>query len=268
MSYIYCYTNKKTGRTYVGLTNNIERRKREHHSHAFNPNSKEYDYLFHKKLREYGEENFTFSILEETTDDKIKEAECFWIKKMHSHVSENGYNLTWGGDNNNSAYYDKDIDNIKKDIKQGISFDKIHKKYGISIPHISAINHGTYYHDDNEKYPLYQYYKNKEEINYIKDLIKNAPKTLKEIAEETGMSYSTIKKINSGALSHDNNEDYPLRKKDLKALRADKIKQMLLNNCSNNEIIIATGVSESTIKRINNGITHHDDNLIYPLRNL
>lgn len=63
MNYIYCYTNKINGHKYVGQTNNIERRKREHLSDANNPNSKEYNYLFHKKLREYGEDNFIFSIL-------------------------------------------------------------------------------------------------------------------------------------------------------------------------------------------------------------
>ena len=68
MNYIYCYTNKINGHKYVGKTNNLERRKREHRSNANNPLSKEYNYLFHRKLREYGEENFIFSILQELED--------------------------------------------------------------------------------------------------------------------------------------------------------------------------------------------------------
>ena len=51
MNYIYCYTNKINGHKYVGKTNNLERRKREHRSNANNPLSKEYNYLFHRKLR-------------------------------------------------------------------------------------------------------------------------------------------------------------------------------------------------------------------------
>ena len=114
MNYIYCYTNKINGKKYVGQTNNIERRKREHISVAFNPNSKDYEYLFHKKLREYGLDNFIFSILEETTEDKVNEAEQFWIKELHSYVQENGYNLTLGGGQLCSvSLYDSDIKNIK-----------------------------------------------------------------------------------------------------------------------------------------------------------
>lgn len=40
--YIYKYTNKVTGNSYIGKTNNIERRKREHKSNAYNSNSSFY----------------------------------------------------------------------------------------------------------------------------------------------------------------------------------------------------------------------------------
>ena len=40
MNYIYCYTNKINGHQYVGQTNDVERRKREHRSCASNEKSK------------------------------------------------------------------------------------------------------------------------------------------------------------------------------------------------------------------------------------
>lgn len=58
MNYIYCYTNKINGHQYVGQTNDVNRRQREHRSCATNKDSKQYLDLFHSKLREYGEENF------------------------------------------------------------------------------------------------------------------------------------------------------------------------------------------------------------------
>ena len=269
MNYIYCYTNKINGHKYVGQTNNIERRRREHRSNANNPNSAEYNYLFHQKLREYGEENFIFSILEETTVDKIDEAEQYWIKEMHSYVRENGYNLTQGGNPSLAeSIYEKDIEDIKREIKQGISYSKISDKYGISISHISAINHGNYYYDENENYPLYKYYNNESEVQNIKELLKTSSLPMTEIAKQTGMAYSTIKKINSGALQFDKNDSYPLRKKTSNRSRAEQIQQMLLNGCSNQEIISETGVSEQTIRRINKGETHYNSSFTYPLRNL
>lgn len=269
MNYIYCYTNKINGHKYVGQTNNIERRKREHRANANNPNSLEYNYLFHQKLREYGEENFIFSILEETTKDKIDEAEQYWIKEMHSHVKENGYNLTYGGNPSpTESRYEKDIEDIKKEIRQGIPYKKISNKYGISISHLSAINHGVYYHNENEEYPLYKYYNNESEIQNIKNLLKTSSLPMTEIAKQTGMAYSTIKKINSGALQFDANDSYPLRKKSANESRAQQIQQMLLNGCSNQEIVSKTGASEITIRRINKGETHYNSSLVYPLRNL
>lgn len=269
MNYIYCYTNKLNGKKYVGQTNNIDRRKREHRSAANNPNNKDYNYLFHQKLREYGEENFIFSILEETTPDKVNEAECFWIKEMHSHIQENGYNLTLGGDQPPSSdIYGKDIEEIKGLIKNGVSYIKISEKYGISIPHISAINHGIYYFNSNETYPLYKYYKNESEVALIKDQLKNTSIPMTELATQTGMAYSTIKKINNGSLHHDDQEIYPLRSKNSATQRAEKVQQMLLNGSSNQEIIAQTGVSEVTIRRINKGETHYNSQLSYPLRNL
>ena len=271
MNYIYCYTNKINGHKYVGQTNNIERRKREHLSNANNPKSREYNYLFHKKLREYGEDNFIFSILQEIdNDDKtvINEAEKFWIKQMKSFVRSEGggYNLTEGGECNSSEIYINNIEDIKTAVKKGINFSKIQEQFGISISHLSAINHGKYYFDEKEVYPLYRYYKNEEEANYIKDLLKNTSLKMTEIAEKTGMAYSTIKKINSGALQFNENESYPLRKINSISQKADIVKQMLMNNKTNAEIIAATGVSSSTIGRINRGQTHYDSKLTYPLR--
>jgi len=269
MNYIYCYTNKLNGKKYVGQTNNIERRKREHHSAAFNKNSKDYEYLFHQKLRQYGEENFIFSILEEATEEQVDSAEQFWIKELHSYVQENGYNLTLGGcQPPQTGIYNQNIDEIKTLIKSGASYTEISKKYGISISHISAINQGTYYYNNKDSYPLYKYYKDEDEITLIKDQLKNTSIPMTELAKQTGMAYSTIKKINSGALHHSEQEIYPLRNKNSAIQRAEKIQQMLLDGSSNQEIIAQTGVSEITIRRINKGETHYNSNLIYPLRSL
>ena len=65
MNFIYCYENKLNHHKYVGQTNNLKVRYSAHKSQAFNPNSKDYNCLFHKKIRQYGLENFDFYCLEE-----------------------------------------------------------------------------------------------------------------------------------------------------------------------------------------------------------
>lgn len=58
--YIYEFINLINGHKYVGQSKNVKRRCLEHKSNALNPNHKDYNNLFHKKLREYGFENFSF----------------------------------------------------------------------------------------------------------------------------------------------------------------------------------------------------------------
>lgn len=67
--YIYAYVNKINGHMYIGKTNNIERRNREHKSMAYNPKSGTYNNIFEKKIRQYGFENFDLKILEITDEE-------------------------------------------------------------------------------------------------------------------------------------------------------------------------------------------------------
>ena len=102
--------------------------------------------------------------------------------------------------------------------------------------------------------------------NYLDE--RTMARQAEELAKQTGISYSTIKKINSGALHYDEDEMYPIRSKNSGMQRAERVQQMLLNGSSNQEIIAETGVSEPTIRRINKGETYYNSQLTYPLRSL
>lgn len=267
MNYIYVYTNKLNGHQYVGQTNNIERRKREHRSCANNPENTSYNDLFHIKLREYGEENFIFEVLEQVKEEEVNLKEREWITKLQTYAGwgNGGYNMNLGGENHVSYVYKDSINEIKKDIKSGMSYGDIHTKYGISCGQISNINNGKQYFDENETYPLYKYGKEEQDIAAIKELLICSTKTMKEIAEIYNFAYSTVKKINSGALHHDSNLSYPLRV-DVRKQKAEQIKNLLILGRSNLEIITEVGTSASTIDRINRGISYRDDRYKYPLR--
>lgn len=98
MNYIYCYTNVIENKSYVGQTNNLERRKREHLHDAYAKNDKKT--LFHQKIQEYGIDSFTFEVLEEISNGEksfVDAREIYWIKVKHSFMEDNEYNMTKGG---------------------------------------------------------------------------------------------------------------------------------------------------------------------------
>lgn len=276
MYYIYCYTNLINQHKYVGQTNNLERRKREHKSCAFNNKASSYNDLIHQKIREYGIESFEISVLEKLYTEDIKEAderEIYWIKKLETHRSSGkGYNSTWGGrspENRSKILTAEQIQEIKQDLKNKVPFIDIENKYQISSAFISSINHGNYFYDENENYPLCKYYKEDKDYDELIELLLNSTYSLFKIAEILGIGYSTVKKINAGTLRKGLYPTYPIRKKSVYEQRADKIKELLLTtNYSNAEIAKITNASEETVRRIKIGETHFDKKLNYPLSNL
>ena len=148
MYYIYCYTNKINGHKYVGQTNNLQRRIREHKSCAFNPNASSYNDLIHQKIRQYGIDNFEITVLEKIyTEDIsiINEKEQYWVDKLISFRGfGQGYNSDKGGGNKlyNSILTSEQIQNLKQDIKNGIAYIDLQSKYNISTSFISSINNG------------------------------------------------------------------------------------------------------------------------------
>ena len=134
MYYIYCYINKINNHKYVGQTNNYERRIREHRSCAFNEKSSSYNDLIHKKIREYGEENFQITILETLYTDEIEEVnqrEIYWIEKMQSHCSTGlGYNMSRGDGRRrySNTLSDKELISFKEEITKGISYYALENK--------------------------------------------------------------------------------------------------------------------------------------------
>lgn len=275
MNYIYCYVNKINQHKYVGQTNNLQRRIREHRSCAFNPNASSYNDLIHCKIREYGIENFNIEILEKLYYDdieKVNEREKFWIKEKESYCGwGKGYNMDLGGGKRaySSILSNEQLQNIKQDIKNGISYFDIERKYNISTAFISSINHGVYFKDDNENYPLYKYYKKNEDYDELIDLLLNSTYSLSKIAEILNIGYSTVKKINEGKLRKGLYPTYPIRKKTVYEQRAEKVKELLINtNLTYKEITKITGASDDTIRRIRIGECFKDASLNYPLRNL
>ena len=87
---IYKITNLINQKSYIGQSNNIERRKTEHFS------NNNYDQsVIDKAIQLEGIENFKFEVLEECTNEQLDEREKYWIAYYNTY--ENGYNRTRGG---------------------------------------------------------------------------------------------------------------------------------------------------------------------------
>ena len=252
----------------------MKRRIREHRSCADNPAASSYDDLIHRKIRESGEENFDISVIETLyTDDQdeVNRREQDWIEKFQSF---RGTGLGYNGDRGGSRKYssllsETELQTVKEKIKQGVPFMDIEAEYHVSPSFISSINHGTYFFDEKETYPLYKYYKSDSDYDELIDLLLNSSLSLATIAKQLQMGESTVKKINEGRLRPGLYPSYPIRKKSVYAMRADEIKNLLLHSqLSKKEIMAATGCSAETVRRINIGETHHDPLLSYPLRSL
>lgn len=110
--------------------------------------------------------------------------------------------------------------------------------------------------------------------NEVTELIKKDLKNWKiprrQIVKKYHITENIIRHINDGSSWLDENEKYPLRPKEseLNNIRAKKaIEMLILTDITQDKIGAELGWGGSAVKEINVGRNHHDDRLIYPIRN-
>lgn len=126
---IYKIENKLNGKFYIGQSNNIERRFQEHQTKG-----KESRVPVDAAIQKYGKENFIFSVVEETTLDRLNEAEEYWIKKLNA--IEKGYNCSEGGNqqsigqnNGRAKLTEQDVIEIRKAYANHLKQKDVYEKY-------------------------------------------------------------------------------------------------------------------------------------------
>lgn len=205
--YIYCYTNLINNKQYVGQTNNLKRRKKQHMQnsiHQHKGHEAAYNQPIHCAIRKYGIDNFKIEILEIIDTEnwsEVNQLESQYIKKLNS-LAPNGYNLKAEGEtnkgHNKSKIPQEIINNIIQDLKNGDSQGEIADKYQLSRSYISDINNGRYLKQNNEIYPLQNNKQKIEDYLEIIDLLENTNYSMREIARYTNKNRDTIEKINKG----------------------------------------------------------------------
>lgn len=156
---IYKIENNINHKCYIGQSVKIEKRWNDEINDSKNINSHSYNYPLQQAFREYGENNFSFMILEECERKELNSKERYWVSYYDSFF--NGYNQTLGGDTTISQPKEKII-GIINDLKNTDLYHKeIAKKWQISIEMVQGINTGRYWYMDNVEYPLQKYHKEK-----------------------------------------------------------------------------------------------------------
>ena len=111
-----------------------------------------------------------------------------------------------------------------------------------------------------------------EEVELVKDDLRNTTMSLSEIAKKYGKSKRTILRVNQGLHYEKIGETYPIRKVPningvLTEQDVDEIIEILKYSYRQyKDIAKQYSVGENAIKEINSGNTHHRDDESYPIR--
>ena len=154
---IYKIENLINGKIYIGQSKNIKRRWITHKA-IINTTSKRLQKLWDNPLyaafRKYGTKNFSFSVIEECSPEKLNELEIYYIKKYHTYIKDplcNGYNATPGGEGGKSLT-NEEINLILKLWNNNKSIIDIHKITGFGKNTIKDYLRQFSLYDETENY--------------------------------------------------------------------------------------------------------------------
>lgn len=163
---IYKIENKINGKVYIGQSNNIQRRFQEHQTKGASSRIP-----VDIAIQKYGKDNFTYTVIEETTVDKLNQAEEFWIDYFNS--VETGYNCSKGGDqqsigenNGKAKLTEQDVIEIRKAYNNHLKQKDVYEKYKdiISFGYFQNLWQGRswshvmpeVFTEENKQYYIYQ----------------------------------------------------------------------------------------------------------------
>jgi group I intron endonuclease len=152
---IYGIENMARQRLYIGFSNNVERRKREHFN-ALRLN-KHVNSFMQADYNKYGEKKFFFFLVKECHESQLARLEKVYIKMFETRPPL-GYNMTDGGDG---------MQNMDESIRQKLKISNTGKKMSEETRNKLSISHKGLM--VGEKNPMFGKHKTDEQRAAIKD---------------------------------------------------------------------------------------------------
>ena len=157
---IYCIENVINNKKYIGKSNNVRNRIRDHIC-QLTKNKNDCTYL-QNAWNKNGEDNFIFYIVEECQKDVLNEREIFFINYFQSNNKEYGYNLTKGGDGTSGYKFSEE--QLSK--KSGKNHPLFGKNQSIETRQKMKDNHADF---SGENHPMWGKHHREESKNKIRD---------------------------------------------------------------------------------------------------
>lgn len=213
----------------------------------------------------------------------LNEREKYWIKKLHSLTTENGYNITQGGDgcrvgphsfeercSMSKIFTQEEIEDIQRKLAEGHQFSEIQITYPqLSDSFISNINTGFNFYNEKSDYPLLKTHSKftKQQLMDIRqDIINQIPYS--QISNKYNISIGYISQINSGERFRDEHYHYPLAEKICNddSYVEPLLYDLLFTSLSSIKLGKKYSKSKGTITAINVGRNRRKPDYLYPLR--
>lgn len=196
---IYKITKKENGKSYIGQSNDIERRFKEHQYKTDNP--------IELAIQKYGVDAFEYKIIEECSLDELDEKEKYWIAYYNTYKGF-GYNCNEGGgnsrceNNGRTKLTNEEVSYIRGCYDLHMRRREVYKKFKdkISFSAFANIWDGStwkeikpeVYTEDNKKYYMYEAAKGEKSEKAClidEEVIKCRTRYMKETAKQIYEDY-------------------------------------------------------------------------------
>jgi group I intron endonuclease len=131
---------------YIGITDNLRRRKKEHLRGIRKADRKHFP-VYHA-IAKYGKDSLVWEVVETCEDAaEAQNREVYWIEYYNSADIEHGYNCTKGGDYPSKKLYkftDEEVEKALDRLRAGESLTKVAKEFRISVSHLWALAKNGY----------------------------------------------------------------------------------------------------------------------------